>query len=410
MIKKLLIALAHKSPAVAYMKTRYVATRNWFRNQYGNHVKLHENLIIFESFHSKKYADSPKAIYEYMLHDPAYSDYTFIWSFQEPEKYAHLKNSRTRLVKHETGAYFRAFARAKYWVVNGWISLDVKKRPGQVMLQCWHGTPLKRLRHDIAETVTTHHRQEDLRSNDEDVSRYDYFLSPSRFASKAFTSAFNLKALGKESIVCETGYPRNDFLHTFQDADASRIRTELGIPPGKKVLLYAPTWRDDKHIADVGYEYKSPVDFDLLASKLSGDYVVLFRAHNIVANAFDFQKYKNFVIDVSDHDDINDLYIISDALMTDYSSVFFDYANLRRPIIFYMYDLKHYKDNLRGFYLDLKELPGDVVETEAGVISVLSDLDAYKQKYYSTYQKFNQTYNYLDDGKAAERVVERVFE
>jgi len=408
-MKALLLSLARRNTVVATMKNLYVSARNACRRFYNSRVPVSQKLIIFESFHSKKYADSPKAIYEYMLHDPAYSDYTFIWSFQEPEKYTHLKNSRTRLIKHESGAYFRAFARAKYWVVNGWISLDVKKRPGQVMLQCWHGTPLKRLRHDIAETVTTHHRQEDLRSNDEDVSRYDYFLSPSRFASKAFTSAFNLKALGKENIICETGYPRNDFLHTFQDADVTRIRAELGIPPDKKVLLYAPTWRDDKHIADVGYEYKSPVDFDLLASKLSREYVVLFRAHNIVANAFDFQKYKDFLVDVSDYDDINDLYLASDALITDYSSVFFDYANLRRPIIFYMYDLEHYRDNLRGFYLDLNDLPGDIVKTEAEIIDILSHLEDYNQKHHTTYQKFSQTYNYLDDGKAAGRVVERVF-
>ena len=104
-------------------------------------------------------------------------------------------------------------------------------------------------------------------------------------------------------------------------------------------------------------------------------YTVLFRAHYLIANAFDFERFGDFVIDVSQVNDINDLYVISDVLVTDYSSVFFDYANLRRPIIFYMYDLDRYANDIRGFYLGLDELPGPIVQTEDELVVRLNDAE-----------------------------------
>ena len=380
------------------------------RDGYYRRLPIDDKLIVFEAFLGTKYADSPRVIYEYLLGNEAYDDYKFIWLFKNPEKYTFLEaNGRTKVIKRETNAYYAAFARAKYWVVNGWIPLRVQKKTGQIALQCWHGTPLKRLRYDIITVEETTHQRNAQQSNDRDIMRYDYLLSPSRFATRVFTSAFNLKKLKKEDIIIELGYPRNDVLVNATADQMQAFRQKYAIPEGKKVLLYAPTWRDDQHVEGKGYEYQTPVNFDLLQEKIADEYIVLFRAHNMVANPFDFSKYDGFVRDVSQHDDISDLYLAADALMTDYSSVFFDYANLRRPIIFFMYDLEHYKDHLRGFYIDLKELPGDIVKTEEAVATILGDLSAYQQKYQKTYQAFTEKYNALDDGRATERVVDRVF-
>ena len=128
-----------------------------------------------------------------------------------------------------------------------------------------------------------------------------------------------------------------------------------------------------------------------------------------MANQFDFAAYEGFVWDVSQYPDINELYVVSDLLITDYSSVFFDYANLKRPILFYMYDLAAYRDDIRGFYLDLKELPGPIVETEEALIQAIPqalEQDAYDEKY----QRFHARFNALDDGHASERVVKRLLE
>jgi len=402
MMKESLLRLAEKYPAAAKAKHHYQS----IRNSYYARQKINEKLIVFEAFRSTKYVDSPKAIYEYLLNAPQYKDYTFIWVFEHPEKYGYLKNERTKLVRHESHAHYMAFARAKYWVINGWIPLRFAKKPGQVVLQCWHGTPLKRLRHDIISSVDTEHKANALRDNDLDAERFDYFISPSRFATKAFTSAFNLKKLGKQDIVIETGYPRNDYLINYKKSDVARIKEQLDVPKNKKLLLYAPTWRDDQNAQGGGYNYKLPIDFDYLKEKLGDEYVVLFRAHSLVANSFDFGAHKGFIYDVSTVDDINDLYIISDVLMTDYSSVFFDYANLKRPMIFYMYDLEHYANDLRGFYFDINELPGAIVKAEKEIVAILQDTPSYQKKYAKKYQAFSRKFNYLDDGKATKRVVD----
>ena len=175
----------------------------------------------------------------------------------------------------------------------------------------------------------------------------------------------------------------------------------------KKILLYAPTYRDNQHSGGIGYTYETQVDFEKLKEELSEECVILFRAHWLVAQEFDFEKYKDFIIDVSNYDDINELYVISDILITDYSSVFFDYANLKRPIIFYMYDLKQYRDDIRGFYLDLEELPGNIIEKEEELIKKIKLL-ANEFVYSEKYKNFNEKFNYLDDGNAAKRVIEKI--
>ena len=140
--------------------------------------------------------------------------------------------------------------------------------------------------------------------------------------------------------------------------------------------------------------------------ELSESYVVLFRAHYFVANNFDFEKYSGFVYDASYYEDINDLYIVSDMLVTDYSSVFFDYAVLRKPIIFFMYDLEEYAEQIRGFYLSLDELPGNICTNEE---QLLDEIKSGGSILHSRYDNFNKEYNYLDDGQATKRVVEKVF-
>ena len=144
-----------------------------------------------------------------------------------------------------------------------------------------------------------------------------------------------------------------------------------------------------------------------MEEKFGKEYLILFRPHYFIANSFDFDKYKGFVYNVANIDDINELYIISDILITDYSSVFFDYANLKRPMIFFMYDLEHYKNESNGFYIDLNELPGPIVETQEDLEKSIEDVD-FNIGSSKKYKEFNEKYNYLDDGNASKRVIEKV--
>lgn len=374
--------------------------------------KLNHKLVIFDAYMARNYACSPRAIYEEMLHNPAYKDHRFIWVFRGSSLTKHWRlylNPRTKIVRYMSEEYFRSYSRAKYWVTNSRIAYVLKTHEEQVYVQCWHGTPLKRIGHSVRGldgSGLKHDKAQIAELYDHETKRFDYLLSPSKKTSEYFMDAFALKQFGKENIILETGYPRNDYLAKHTQKDVEKVKKRLGIPTDKKVLLYAPTWRDDQHTDGKGYTYNAQTDFDYLKSNLSGEWTILFRAHYFIANGFNFEKYKGFVMDVSGVDDINDLYIVSDVLMTDYSSVFFDYANLRRPIIFFMYDLEHYMKELRGFYLDLDEVPGDIIKSENEIVHILNDLGTYAYKHKEKYQKFHDTYNYLDDGEAAKRALD----
>ena len=154
-------------------------------------------------------------------------------------------------------------------------------------------------------------------------------------------------------------------------------------------MLYAPTFRDNQHDGS-GYTYDTHLDFDRLREEFGDEYVILFRAHYFVANQFDFSRYEGFVYDVSALDDITPLYLISDLLITDYSSVFFDYANLKRPVLFYMYDLEQYANDIRGFYFSLDELPGPILKTEDELVDAIRRVEETPVwKYYTPGMKYD---------------------
>lgn len=378
---------------------------------------IDNHLIIFEAYLGKSYACSPKALYEALLQDARFKNYKFIWAFKDTKNHQALlsNNNLTQatIVTYGSKEYLKSYGQAKYWISNSRIPEQIQKKTGQIYVQCWHGTPLKRLGHDIiVESKNALNTKEEMtRKYDLDAKRYSYMLSPSKFVSEKYISAFNLKKILKHNpeLIIEQGYPRNDFLYNYSTDDVTKIKKQLKLPSNKKIILYAPTWRDDQHSTSLGYTYQTEVDFDYLKTELGQDYIILFRAHYFVANKFDFKKYQNFIYDVSNIDDINYLYVVSDVLITDYSSVFFDYANLRRPIIFFMYDLEYYTNQLRGFYFDLTELPGEIVKTEKDLIKILADLVAYQQSLNLKYEKFNQRFNYLEDGKASMRVIDTIF-
>lgn len=370
--------------------------------------KVEDKTIIFCCFNGKSYSCSPKAIYEYMSNNKTYEDYKFVWSFKNPEKYKELENNNnTIVIKHNSKTYQKYLAKAKYWIFNYKIPDYIYPKKNQVFVQCWHGTPLKRLGCDLIHFDNVLNTMKGMKKRYKiEASKFTYFLSPSKFASEKFISAWNLKEIGKENIIIEEGYPRNDFLFNFTEEDKQKIKQKLGIEKDeRKIILYAPTYRSNQHQTGVGYVYKEEVDFERLQKEIGQDYIILFRPHYFIANVFDFEKYKGFVYNVSDIDDINELYIISDILITDYSSVFFDFANLKRPIIFYMYDLEHYRDKSNGFYIDLNELPGKIVKTQQEVENEILRLEK-EFKYDNKYKEFNDKYNYLDDGNASKRVVE----
>ena len=372
--------------------------------------KIDNKTIIFESFVGNKYACSPKAIYEEMIKDNKFKNFKFYWSFKNPKTKRSIKNlERSNLVKRNSKKFIEICSTAKYIITNSRLPDYIIRRKGQVYLQCWHGTPLKKLGYDLTtEGGNALNSLKDMQNKYKtEAKRFTHLLSPSKFTTEKLSKAFNLEKNNNKVKILEVGYPRNDFLFKSTAKDKKDLKKLLNLPSNKKVILYAPTWRDNQHEAGVGYTYDLGVNFDNLKENLNDEFVILFRTHYFVANKFNFDKYKDFVINVSEYEDIVDLYTISDLLITDYSSVFFDYANLKRPIIFYMYDLEKYKNEIRGFYLDLNELPGKITTKEDELINEIKNIEN-NFKYDEKYITFNKKYNYLDEKNISKKVINKM--
>ena len=190
--------------------------------------------------------------------------------------------------------------------------------------------------------------------------------------------------------------------------DINQIKEKMNIPKDKKVILYAPTWRDNEFHKDGIYKFATEMDFDLMKDELKDDYLLIVKYHYSVKDNIDWDKYSPFVIECNESWDIQELYLISDILITDYSSVMFDYAILKRPMLFFTYDLEFYKNNLRDFYFDMvEEVPGPLVENTEDLVNEIKSLDSeeYFKEYGEKYNKFNSKYNEFDNGTASEEII-----
>ncbi|MCT8140331.1 CDP-glycerol glycerophosphotransferase family protein [Anaerobacillus sp. CMMVII] len=357
--------------------------------------------IVFESFLGKQYSCNPRAMYEYVIEH--YPDYDCYWSY-DPVYVKQFQGYDLKLIRRFSVSWLLTLSRAKYWVSNSRLPLWIPKPPKTIYLQTWHGTPLKKLGVDIEEvhmpgTTTAAYKQ----NFTSEASRWDMLLSPNAYSSAIFKRAFHFE---KEMI--ESGYPRNDYLYNHSLMDLSSIRNKLNIPVGKKVILYAPTWRDNDYHAKGKYKFSLKLDLKKLQQEVGDDYVIVLRLHYLISDNLDLSEFEGFAINASTYSDIRDLYVIADLLITDYSSVFFDYANLNRPMIFFVYDIDTYRDQLRGFYFDFeREAPGPLVKDTEAVIAEIRKLTGSS---FSLPDHFTRQFTYLEDGAAAKRAVEALLE
>lgn len=363
-----------------------------------------DKLIVFETFGGKNYSDSPKYIYEYMLKN--YPDYKYVWILKNPSK-SEIPGNPLKIKKGSL-EYYKAYSKAKVWVNNARLPLALNKKDNQKYIQTWHGTPLKRLANDMKVvrmpgTTTPQYK----RNFHMETSRWDYLVSPNHYSSEIFESAFWMD----EERVLEIGYPRNDLLvtHANDEELISKIRENVNIPEGKKVLMYAPTWRDDEFIKKGQYLFELKINLENLYESIGDEYVILLRMHYLISNAIDLSGYENFAIDVSDYDDISELYLITDALITDYSSVMFDFGILKRPQFFFAYDIEKYDKDLRGFYLDyVNDLPGPIFEDPFDLADSLKDVDLIKESYQDKIDEFYERFCSLEHGESSKYIGELI--
>lgn len=367
------------------------------------HRAFDQPTLIFESFGGRQVSDSPYAIYQ--LFTRLYPGFRFVWSIDRSQK-QFCKQNGIPFVVRRTAKWVRTLEKATFWISNARFPAWVKK-PGYVTyIQTWHGTPLKKLGLDIENvsmpgTTTTKYHANFVR----EANRWDALVSPNDYSTQIFRSAF-----GFNNQILKVGYPRNDELINSSAEDIVELKKSMGIPLDKKVVLYAPTYRDNQFAEKGKYTFELPFSLDDFKQKFGDDAVLVLRMHYLISNALDISGYEDFVYDLSNHPSISDLYLISDMLITDYSSVFFDYAYLKRPILFYPYDYHIYKDELRGFYLDYeRDLPGDIAHNEHELLDMIADkLQTPDMSRNPKFMDFYRRFCAIDDGLSSLKVVNYV--
>ncbi|MGC9539885.1 bifunctional glycosyltransferase/CDP-glycerol:glycerophosphate glycerophosphotransferase [Streptomyces sp. UG1] len=359
-------------------------------------MPVRKRLVVFESHLGRQYSDSPRAIYEEMRRQGL--DFEAVWSYTgRPQGFP----ADATLVRRWSLPYLKALARAEFWIDNQSYPLKLTKRPGTTYIQTWHGSALKRMGFDEAgwKLKSRAEQAEQQRTLD----RFDHFLIRSEHDVRTLAKAFRLR----EKTLLRVGYPRNDALVQARGAtERPPLAAELGIPAGKTALLYAPTFR---HHGD--RRFALPFDVERFADEFGDRYVLLVRAHYLNHVVLP-PSVRGRVIDVSDHHDVTPLLALADALITDYSSVMFDYALLDRPMLFFPHDYEEYVHEGRGTYFDLLErAPGPVVRTEDELHSTLreSSLEEQAVKYASARERFVADFGEYDEGTAARRIVEEFF-
>ncbi|MDL5201906.1 CDP-glycerol glycerophosphotransferase family protein [Streptomyces sp. ALI-76-A] len=299
-----------------------------------------------------------------------------------------------------TRRYREVLASAKYLVNNVNFPDAVVKRPDAIHLQTHHGTPLKRMGLDQM-SFPTAARGLDFAALLARVDKWDYSVSANRHTTRMWERAYPSRF-----VSLDHGYPRNDVYYRAGAEDIRTVRARLGIPPGHRAILYAPTHRD----YEAGWTPR--LDLAALADRLGENTVLLVRAHyyyGASASPLAGLRRTGRVIDVSSYDPVEELCLAADALVTDYSSIMFDYANLDRPIVVHADDWEIYRET-RGVYFDLlAEPPGQVSRTQEDLTEILTtgawrDAGAAKAR-----SAFRRRFCEYDDGRAAERVVRRVF-
>lgn len=364
-------------------------------------VPVNKKIILFQSSNGRNYTGNPRYIYEEMVRKGLDQEYQCIWFFFDTS----LKiPGRCKKVRNNYFSYFWYLMRAGIWIFDSRQPKHMRKKKKVTYIQTWHGTPLKKLALDMdrmdmgGSTNIDGYHEAFLRT----CKDWDYLISQNKFSTEIFQSCFAFT--GRPML--QIGYPRNDILiRDNQEGLIEEYKKKLGLPLDKKIILYAPTWRDNEYSEKGKYKFASKLDFDLAQKELSNEYVFIVKYHYLIADNIDWSPLEGFVYTFDETKDIALLYLVSDMMITDYSSVMFDYSLLRRPMFFFAYDLEAYKDHLRGFYFDfISEVPGPISKNTEQLIYDLKNYN--RSEWEGKYEAFHQKFNHVDDGHASEKIIE----
>ena len=415
------IAVYGKAVKMDISKVRYTLryTKKALRDKgYRNRARYYDayktcavddKMIMYEAFFGRAITCNPGALFNYILNDERFKDYTHVWSLEKSEfrsliveKYKNYPN--VIFVEPATKEYFRYLSTAKYLINNVTWQAYFTKKDEQVVINTWHGIPLKSLGYDIP----------DGKTNVSNIIRNmlftDYLISPVEYTTENFKKAFKLEGIFPGKII-ETGYPRTDMSYNVDKDALEKELKKYGVryDKTKKLIMYAPTWK--------GEQYANPnidtAEYDRFIQAVESavdlnEYQVLFKPHQIVYKSLVAAgKLKDFYIPATV--DTNTLLGATDVLISDYSSIFFDFLITDKPILFYVPDLADYAET-RGLYFSVEDLPGPTTDSLEQLAEWCKNINDYKSLFdYSKYENAKKRFVTYDDSNVCQRVVDAVF-
>ncbi len=367
-----------------------------YADLFENSIVLNK-MIMYESFHGVSISCNPYAIFLSLLNKDEFSGHSHVWAINDfstiPADLLKLHN--VIFVKRDSYRYLKYLASAKVLVNNTSFPDYFIRKSDQLYLNTWHGTPWKMLGRDINDDFFGG------RNITRNFNHATHLIFPNKYTEEIIKNSYEI-GLHTTARIKTVGYPRNDLTVNASADQRRRLRSRLGLSPGKKTILYAPTWRGT--LGSVRLE--SDVYLNVVQRLKSLDCNLLFRGHYFVESALSDTGLRDCLIpnDITS----NELLSIVDVLITDYSSIAFDFMVTGRPIVYYLSDYDEYRRE-RGLYFPAERLPGVVCYTSAELVEHTRQLVDTEGEVHERYESVRETFCACEDGKATQRAIDFIF-
>ena len=351
-----------------------------------------QDRVNFIAFSGRQYSDSPRRISELLLKE--HPEIQQVWAFNEPEKFRFLEEKGIKVVKYKSLEYLYYVMTSRVYVDNAEFWSILKFRPGQMVLETWHGGGAYKRVGGHRIDVNAREQQHAV----EKMNKITLFLS----SSKAFTNFVIRDAYRYRGEVLECGLPRNDDLLHPDPAAADRVRRALDIPENAKVLVYAPTFRNS-HSLDL-YDVDFAALKAALEAKFGGEWIIALRMHYYQTDKA-MASNAPFLRNATNYPDMQDLLVCADALLTDYSSCMWDISLMHKPCFLYARDISEYRGE-RDFYTPIESWPFPLASNNDELARVIADFDA--DAYRAAVDRHHRELGSTESGTAAKQCVERI--
>ena len=360
-----------------------------------NCLPIKKNKIFLFSYYGSQYGCNPKYISEYIVKNCP-DKFDIVWAFNDVPSKEHIQG--VRKVKIMTLKYFYELCTSKIIITNFRTTELFRKRKNQYYIQTWHSSlRLKQIEKDAENSLAENY----ITMAKEDSKKCDLLLSGCEYSTEIFKRAF-----WYNGEIFEHGTPRNDLLARVDEQYIADVKKKLNISNNTKLILYAPTFRKNDDLEVYKFDYKKVLNS--LKSKFGGEWQFCVKLHPHLISKSEQLNYGDDVLDLTKYDDIQELLAISDILISDYSSLMFDFGLTKRPCFLYVPDLEEYTNQDRKLYFDIKQLPFISTKSSADLVNEIGRFDI--EKYNKELNTFLDSINSFENGNSCEKLVERINE